>query len=153
MPDSVLVAAARAYRQAAEERALEVADHGRALAEKAGLEASTTVLAGSSPWRELDRAARELDADLIVCGSGGQGALSRTLLGSTSSSLLDHAALAALVVPPEAVKLDGPAVIGYDGSEGARAAIGAAACLLAGRPALVVHAWSSRSGVHTRAPC
>jgi len=152
-PDEVLVTAARRYRQAAEERALGVAEHGRAVAERAGLKATTAVREEPSPWRALDRAARELDADLIVCGSRGQGALARTLLGSTSSSLLHHAARAVLVVPPEAVKLDGPAVIGYDGSEGARAAIGAASRLLAGRPALVVHAWSSRSGVHTRAPC
>jgi nucleotide-binding universal stress UspA family protein len=143
VPDEVLVAAAREYRRAAAERALGVAEQGRALAEQAGLEATGVVREQPSPWRALDRAARELDADLIVCGSRGQGAVSRTLLGSTSSSLLHHAGRAVLVVPPEAVRLDGPAVIGYDASDGSRTAIGAAARLLSRRPALVVHAWGS----------
>jgi nucleotide-binding universal stress UspA family protein len=143
LPDSVLFPAARAYREAAEQRALEVTEEGRALAEKAGLEASTEVLTGSSAWRALDRAAGELDADLIVCGSRGQGVFSRTLLGSTSSSLIHNADRAVLVVPAGAGELDGPAVIGYDGSDGARTAISGAARLLSGRPAVVVHAWSS----------
>jgi nucleotide-binding universal stress UspA family protein len=142
-PDEVLMTAAREYRRSAQERALGVAEQGRALAERAGLEATAAVREGSSPWRALDRAARELDADLIVCSTRGQGVFSRTLLGSTSSSLLHHACRAVLVVPPEPVALDGPAVIGYDGSDGARAAIAGAARLLPARPALVVHAWSS----------
>jgi len=142
-PDEVLVTAAREYRKVGEERALGVAEQGRALAEHAGLQATGVVREEPTPWRALDRAARELDADLIVCSSRGQGAVSRTLLGSTSSSLLHHAGRAVLVVPPDAVELDGPTVIGYDGSDGARTAIGAASRLLSGRPALVVHAWSS----------
>ena len=99
--------------------------------------------AALTPWRGVCAAAEGLEADVIVCGSRGRGPFSRAVLGSTSSSLLHHADRPVLIVPPGAGDLDGPAVIGYDGSDGARAAIAAAARLLAGRPALVVHAWSS----------
>jgi nucleotide-binding universal stress UspA family protein len=142
-PDDLLVTAANEYRVAAQEHARDVAEGGRTLAERAGLEATAAVREEPSPWRALDRAADEIDADVIVCGSRGQGAVARTLLGSTSSSLLHNARRAVLVVPPETGGLDGPAAVGYDGSEGARAAIRTAARLLPGRAALVVHAWSS----------
>jgi nucleotide-binding universal stress UspA family protein len=143
VPDATLVAAAEEYDRAAVHRARELAETGRELAQQAGLRATAAVQAGPSPWRALCAAAREHDADVIVCGSRGHGGFSRALLGSTSSSLLHNADRPVLVVPPVAGDLDGPALIGYDGSDGARAAIAAAARLLPGRPALVVHAWSS----------
>ena len=80
---------------------------------------------------------------MIVCGSRGQGGVSRALLGSTSSALLHHSPRPVLVVPPGAGDLSGPTLIGYDGSDGARAAIGTAARLFPERAALVVHTWSS----------
>jgi nucleotide-binding universal stress UspA family protein len=80
---------------------------------------------------------------MIVCGSRGQGAFSRAVLGSTSSSLVHHAPRPVLVVPPGSGALDGPVVIGYDGSDGARDAIAVTARRLDDRRAVVVHAWSS----------
>ena len=142
-PDDVLVAAAREYERVAQEHASQLAERGRQIAERAGLEATAEVRAEATAWRALCRAAEDPAVDLIVCGSRGRGRFSRAVLGSTSSSLLHHAERPVLVVPPGAGDLAGPALICYDGSEGARAAIGAAARLLAGRSALVVHAWSS----------
>jgi len=95
-----------------------------------------------SAWRVICAAA-EHDTDVLVCGSRGLGGFSRALLGSTSSALLHHARVPVLVVPAGAGALDGPALIGYDGSDGAREAVRAAARLLPGRAALVAHAWSS----------
>jgi nucleotide-binding universal stress UspA family protein len=46
-----------------------------------------------------------------------------------------------LVVPDGAGTLYGPAILAYDGSEGARHAIQVAGRLFAGRAAVVVHAW------------
>jgi nucleotide-binding universal stress UspA family protein len=143
VPDGVLAEAATAYERDAEQHAQQRAEQGRALAERGGLRASAAVHTGFSPWRALIRAAAACDSDVIVCGSRGQGPFSRALLGSTSSSLLHHADRAVLVVPPGAGELDGPVVIGYDGSGGSRAAIALAARLLPGRRAVVVHAWSS----------
>jgi nucleotide-binding universal stress UspA family protein len=94
-------------------------------------------------WREIARAAEEHAADVIVCGSRGRGPVSRALLGSTSSSLLHHAERPLLIVPSDASDLSGPALLAYDDSDGARAAVAAAARLLPARPAVVVHVWSS----------
>ena len=69
--------------------------------------------------------------------------MTRSVLGSTSSSLLHHAEGAVLIVPEAEASPDGPALIAYDGSPAAREAIAAAGRLLPGRAALVVHAWES----------
>jgi nucleotide-binding universal stress UspA family protein len=100
--------------------------------------------------RELEALARELmaeadtaDADVIVCGSRGRGAVARSLLGSTSTRVLHHATRPVLVVPADAGTSEGPALIAYDGSAGARAAIAVAGRLLRGRSATIVNVWNS----------
>jgi nucleotide-binding universal stress UspA family protein len=143
VPDGALAVAARVHEQTAIARARQRAEHGRRLAERSGLRATAEMWPGTSAWRETLHAADQLDADVIVCGSRGRGAFSRTLLGSTSSSLLHHADRPLLVVPAGGGDLTGPTLIAYDGSEGARDAIAAAARLLPDRPAIVVHAWTS----------
>ena len=143
MPDAVTIEAVREYERSAAAHASELAERGRESARRAGLRASSEVRSSGSAWRGVANAADDEAADVIVCGSRGRGPLARAWLGSTSSSLVHHAERPVLVVPPGAGDLDGPSLIGYDGSEGARAAIVAAARLLPGRPALVVHAWSS----------
>ena len=97
----------------------------------------------TSPWRAICSAGREQEADVIVCGARGLGGFARALLGSTSSSLLHHADRPVLVVPAGRRELDGPVLIGYDGSDGARAAVSTAARLFPARATLVVYAWSS----------
>jgi nucleotide-binding universal stress UspA family protein len=69
--------------------------------------------------------------------------VARSVLGSTSSSLLHHAEHAVLVVPEADVPRDGPVLVAYDGSPAADEAVAAAGRLLPGRRALVVHAWES----------
>jgi nucleotide-binding universal stress UspA family protein len=120
------------------------ATEGVRLAESAGLSAEPAVAAGKQqPWRPILEAAAERDADLVVCGTRGQGAVARSVLGSTSSSLLHHADRAVLVVPAADAPADGPTLLAYDGSPAAREAIAAAGRLLPRQPALVVHAWES----------
>ena len=46
-----------------------------------------------------------------------------------------------LVVPDGGGALDGPVVVAYDGSDGARGAIQTVGRLLSGRATVVVHAW------------
>jgi nucleotide-binding universal stress UspA family protein len=65
------------------------------------------------------------------------------VLGSTSSALLHYADRPVLVVSRVSEHPDGPALIGYDGSDDARAAVTCAARLLHERPALIAHAWYS----------
>src|SRR4051794_39369439 len=75
----------------ARESGLEIAEQGAALAETVGLTLQpTAVPSGISPWPPILSAADEIDADVIVCGSRGRGGVARSLLGSTSSSVLNH---------------------------------------------------------------
>jgi len=124
----------------AEAAAAEGAKLGVAL----GLAAEPAVARGErQPWEPILAAAAERGVDVVVCGSRGRGAVARSVLGSTSSSLLHHAQQAVLVVPEADALPDGPALIAYDGSPAAREAIAEAGRLLPGRAALVVHAWDS----------
>ena len=143
LPDSVTAGAVEEHDRAAETEAREVAERGGAIARAAGLRAVAVVQSASAPWRGLCAAAEEHAASIVVCGSRGRGGFSRAVLGSTSSSLLHHAPLPVLVVPAGAGALDGPVVIGYDGSAEARSAIVMTARLLPGRRAIIVHGWSS----------
>ncbi|KAL8614958.1 hypothetical protein ACOMHN_049109 [Nucella lapillus] len=52
---------------------------------------------GSEPWEVICRTARQEGATLIVLGSRGQGKVRRTLLGSCSSSVVNHAHCPVLV--------------------------------------------------------
>ena len=120
------------------------AAEGAKLAVAMGLAAEPAVARGArQPWEPILAAAAEREADVVVCGSRGRGAVARSVLGSTSSSLLHHAQRSVLIVPEAETLPDGPALIAYDGSPAAREAIAAAGRLLPGRPALVVHAWES----------
>ena len=143
VPDSVLGATADEFEREADVRAQAVADAGVAVARGAGLEASGAIRVDTSTWRALAAAAEELGAGAIVCGSRGNGPPTRALLGSTSTSLLHRAGCPVLVVPAGSGPYDGPALIGYDATDGAKAVFPVAAGLLGGREAIVAHAWVS----------
>jgi nucleotide-binding universal stress UspA family protein len=122
----------------------ELAARGAATAESAGLMLDPApVRRAGTTWQTILAGAEAIDADVIVCGSRGRGGVARSLLGSTSASVLHHATRPVLVVPSEPAAPDGPAVIAFDGSAGARAAVAVAARLLRGRPAVIVHVWFS----------
>jgi nucleotide-binding universal stress UspA family protein len=122
----------------------DVAARGLEIAATAGLtlESRVTPRQGSESQTILSEA-NAVDADLIICGSRGRGAVARSLLGSTSTGVLHHATRPVLVVPADPGAIDGPALIAYDGSAGARAAIAVAGRLLRGRRAMVVNVWNS----------
>jgi nucleotide-binding universal stress UspA family protein len=122
----------------------DVAARGLEIAETAGLtlESRVTPRQGSESQTILSEA-DTAEADLIICGSRGRGAVARSLLGSTSTSVLHHATRPVLVVPAAPGAIDGPALIAYDGSAGARAAIAVAGRLLRGRRAMIVNVWNS----------
>jgi nucleotide-binding universal stress UspA family protein len=122
----------------------DVAAHGLEIAETAGLtlESRVTPRQGSESQTILSEA-DTADADLIICGSRGRGTVARSLLGSTSTSVLHHATRPVLVVPAVPRSIDGPSLIAYDGSAGARAAIAVAGRVLRGRRATIVNVWNS----------
>lgn len=53
-----------------------------------------------SPWDAICTAAREHDADLLVIGSHGYGAIDR-LLGTTAAKVVNHADRSVLIVRPK----------------------------------------------------
>ncbi len=126
------------------ENAEATAAEGVRLAGATGLAAESALAPGDDhPWKRILAAAEERGADVVACGTRRHGAVARTVLGSTSSSLLHHADRAVLVVPDGDAPSGGPILLAYDGSPAAREAIAGASRLLPGRAAVVIHAWGS----------
>jgi nucleotide-binding universal stress UspA family protein len=75
----------------------EVADATTAIT-AAGVKATPLVVEGR-PVDVLLETAREKDADAIIVGSHGEGAVSAAFLGSTALKLLHHSDIPILVVP------------------------------------------------------
>ncbi|NJP34903.1 universal stress protein [Micromonospora thermarum] len=104
------------------------------------LEQTAADLAGR--WPGLDVAVRQVAggpgatlveesrrAELVVVGSRGHGGFAGLLLGSVGTQVAAHAHCPVLVVRPaqEPIPVDGPVLVGVDGSEGAELAVGYAA--------------------------
>ncbi|WP_030488453.1 universal stress protein [Micromonospora chokoriensis] len=82
-------------------------------------------------------------ADLVVVGSRGLGGFAGLLLGSVGAQVAAHAHCPVLVVRPDEqpIPVDGPVLVGVDGSESSRLAAGYAADEAALRdvPLVLVH--------------
>jgi nucleotide-binding universal stress UspA family protein len=91
---------------------------GVAVATAAGLRATEREIEASTPWRALAALADELAVDAIVCGTRGNGAIDRVLLGSTATSLLNHADRPLLVVPDHSEPSDGPVLVASGSARG-----------------------------------
>jgi nucleotide-binding universal stress UspA family protein len=85
--------------QIGHEKALEVAETAAQPARAAGIETEAVVRRGT-PAQEICAIADAEDAQLIVLGSHGWGAMRRMVFGSVSTSVLHHAGRPVLVVPP-----------------------------------------------------
>jgi nucleotide-binding universal stress UspA family protein len=144
LPDDVIREGIERMRAESELSANETAAEGiEEFARAAGLDATPVVLTGLSTWRALRDEALAREADVLVCGTRGQGAVDRLLLGSTASSLVHHLELPMLIAPAGERDLTGPLLAGFDGSAGAREALRFAASHLPTRPVIVTHAWRS----------
>lgn len=88
------------------------------------------------------------DAEMVVVGSRGRGALKRGALGSVSTAIVHHAHCPVGVIrsdPPSALQSAGsPVVVGVDGSPASELAIGIAFEEASWRDAdlVAVHAWT-----------
>lgn len=143
LPDDVIARGLAQLRADVEAYASELAEEGAGLACAVGLRAKPVPRFGISPWRELQGVADEKRADVVVCGTAGENAFERVMLGSTASSLLHHARLPLLICPAECDATAGPLLVGFDRSPSAEAALRFTATHLRPRPLLVAHAWRS----------
>ncbi|UGT67263.1 universal stress protein [Nocardia gipuzkoensis] len=87
---------------------------------------------------------RSKSARLLVVGTHGLGAFSRSILGSVSTALARHAACPVAVIPADFEHAEGPVVVGVDGSSCSARAVEVAFDEAAHRGAelVAVHTWS-----------
>lgn len=87
--------------------------------------------------------ADEVGASLIVAGAHESPDAPEGFLGREARALAHHSTRPVLIVAPDGPVPDAcaPALLAFDGSAGARRAVGQAARLLARRPAIVATAW------------
>jgi nucleotide-binding universal stress UspA family protein len=84
------------------------------------------------------------DADLLIVGSSGSGAVASFLLGSVAAGALHHSPCPVVIVPTKVADTIGRVVVGCDGSEPSDRAVRWAAEEAQRRDAelIVVHAWT-----------
>lgn len=82
-------------------------------------------ISGSEPWMHPEEALIDAsdDAELIVVGSSRISGLERLLLGRSALAVSLHSRCPVVIMPEGGrTDIEGPVVLGFDGSDGARAA-------------------------------
>lgn len=103
----------------------------------------TTELVGDAPSPALIAASE--DASVLVLGSRGLGGFKGLIVGSVTVQVSAHATCPVLVVPADSGETLGPVVVGIDGSDASKNALGRAYAHAHDREAtlVVVHAWNA----------
>ncbi|BCI51812.1 universal stress protein [Mycolicibacterium litorale] len=127
-----------------EREAQRVAATGTTLARAAGLDAEPLVKRSwGGEGLVLAQLAEQVSADLVLVGSRGLGG-AQAFLGSVSDTAVQYASRPTLVAPAPMLAdeydalADGPVIVGWDGSGGARTALTAAQRLFPAREILAV---------------
>ena len=116
-----------------------------ALGDTAQVQITGELLSSSTPVPTLVEQSK--DAELIVVGSRGRGALSRSLLGSVSAGLIRHAHCPVALIrqddPEHPHPATGPVLVGIDGSTSdLAAAIAFQEASLRHAEPIALHAWN-----------
>jgi nucleotide-binding universal stress UspA family protein len=135
-------------RQAARDAVAGVAAAAAEVLEERGIDVTPRVCCDErSAWRVILEVADEIDAGVIVAGTGEGSQAQPAALAGEARALAHRSHRPLLLVPPEAAVAGpgAPAVFAFDGSAHAGHAIRAAVGLLRPRPAVVANAWQTAS--------
>lgn len=105
------------------------------------------VEAGRGPASEVLLTASRSNASMLVLGDRGLGGFDGLLLGSVTQQCVEHSSRPVVVIRGDSTSIDGPFVVGLDGSEGATRALEWTIELAAvtGSEIVAVHSPSSRA--------
>lgn len=135
------------YFEARERDARGVLADAEALAKDSGAVEVTHRLVKDAAVPALVNVSKE--ADMVVVGSRGHGAVKRLLLGSVSTGVLHHARCPVAVVGADMDldRPDAPILVGVDGSRASQAAVAIAfeEASMKGVDLVALHSWSDRS--------
>ncbi|MGE2715027.1 universal stress protein [Mycolicibacterium litorale] len=135
------------YFETRERDARAVLEEAEALAKEGGAGEVIQKLINDAAVPALVSASKE--ADMVVVGTRGHGAVKRLLLGSVSTGVLHHARCPVAVVGSgtEMDRPDAPVVVGVDGSRASDQAVGIAfeEASMRGVDLVALHSWSDRS--------
>jgi nucleotide-binding universal stress UspA family protein len=84
-------------RAAAKRAGKKALDEIEAMADAAGIEFGSTIVAASTPWEGILKTAKAKRCDLVVMASHGRRGLSGLLLGSETTKVLTHSKIPVLV--------------------------------------------------------
>jgi nucleotide-binding universal stress UspA family protein/MFS family permease len=76
----------------------QIAASGAALADAAGFRAQATAVEGSPTWKQIEKAADDSQASLIVLGSKGRAGLGGRVAGSVAGDLASHSRRPVMIV-------------------------------------------------------
>lgn len=135
------------YFESREQDGRAVLADAETVAKDAGAVDVTTQLIHSASVPGLVDAAKE--ADMVVVGTRGHGAVKRLLLGSVSTGVLHHARCPVAVIRADAEPAaeTAPVVVGVDGSRASQRAVEIAfeAASMRGVDLIALHSWSDRN--------
>ena len=85
------------YQASATERARQILDEARQLAERADVRCDVQMMLHNQPWQAICQATRTLGCDLVMMASHGRRGLEAVLLGSETQRVLTHSTTPVLV--------------------------------------------------------
>ena len=85
------------YQASATERARQILDEARRLAERADVRCDVQMMLHNQPWQAICQATRTLGCDLVMMASHGRRGLEAVLLGSETQRVLTHSTTPVLV--------------------------------------------------------
>jgi nucleotide-binding universal stress UspA family protein len=142
LPAALAAEGVAAFDDEARGDALRVAEDGARLAGELGLRARPAeARREGSEAATIGDVADRYGASVVAVGFRGRSPVASAVLGSTTYRIVHAARCPVLVARDREPAPEGPLLVGFDGSDGARNAVRAAGALFGSASALVAHVW------------